>query len=286
MNENSQTNGRAPRRQRGLTLIELVVVLTILVALGGVLVPVIGNALTRSHVATCATNFPEVTKLMIAANSTLGTYGSGWTTGVFVTGAAAGGDAAVNTVLNPAGVTDSLNVDTLTDDQKEALADIGIGAVCDHSDTSIDEFDVTFNSGIEDNCVALVDAAGDAVVADVHVLELTQDQWEGINLPDPTTIGGAGSAYIWLGLDKTWTLLGTLTPEPPVHFGDTEGALPNEVYSRFGGIFLIDDDATADNSNATARFTRVSYNITGDDAFETADNHIGIHWQEVHGSGI
>ncbi|MCG8508329.1 MAG: hypothetical protein MI741_03790, partial [Rhodospirillales bacterium] len=86
--------------------------------------------------------------------------------------------------------------------------------------------------------------------------------------------------------DKTWSLLGTLTPEPPVHFGDTEGALPNQVYSRFGAIFLIEDDGVAGNGGASARFTRVSYNIEGEDGFETADNHIGIHWNEVHGSGL
>ena len=282
MKLDTQTPRYTPKRVRGLTLIELVVVLTILVALGGILVPVIGNALTRSHVSTCATNFAEVSKMMIAANSTLGTYGTGWTTGVFVSTAVDNADRPVNAVLGTAAGTATLGAAALTDDEKEALAGIGITAVCDHSATSANEFNVTFNPGVEDNCVALVDTDGNAVTETVHVITLSADQATGINLP----AAGANNKYIWLGLDRTWSLLGTLTPEPPVHFGDTEGALPHQVYSRFGGIFLIEDDDTGNNSNATARFTRVSYNLTGDDSFETGDNHIGIHWTDVQGSGL
>ena len=262
MHVTSQTLGRAPRRQRGLTLIELVVVLTILIAVGGILVPVIGNALTRSHVATCATNIPEVSKMLVAANATLGTFGTNWNTGVF--GAGTNADEAVNDVFGPkTGLTGEVRL--LTTAEATSLDDAGIGNICDHADQTTAEFNVTFNNFSDTQCEAPADT--------VHVIALNAAAYQAVNLPAPT------GAYIWLGIDKNWSLLGTMTPEPPVHFGDTAGALPHEVYSRFGAVFEV--------GNGPATFKRVTYNIEGAaDSFETADNHVGIHWQEVHGTGL
>ena len=53
----------APRRghpRSGLTLTELVVVLTILVALGGLIIPMLPNFLAKTHYAKCATTIPEM----------------------------------------------------------------------------------------------------------------------------------------------------------------------------------------------------------------------------------
>ncbi len=53
-----------PRQGRrcGLTLMELVVVLLILAALAGILVPMLPNMLSRAHTATGATNTGELAK--------------------------------------------------------------------------------------------------------------------------------------------------------------------------------------------------------------------------------
>src|SRR5438067_1586594 len=50
--------------RRGLTLIELIVVLVILVALAGILIPMLPNMLSRSHTATGATNNSEINKFV------------------------------------------------------------------------------------------------------------------------------------------------------------------------------------------------------------------------------
>ncbi|MEM8885815.1 MAG: prepilin-type N-terminal cleavage/methylation domain-containing protein [Planctomycetota bacterium] len=257
--------------RRGLTLIELVVVLTILVALGSLLVPIIGNALTRSHVATCATNIPEISKALIFAQATSGDFGDGWTTGVF--GAGADAPNPVNAVVGLANTDGdpttvvTLAAAVLTADEAAALNDLGINNVFNHGDpTLVDGYDVTFNNGLTG--VPLDDT--------VPIITLTIEQVDGLSLP----AAGANQKYVWLGIDKSWTQIGTITPEPPVHFGDTPGAYPNEVYSRFGAIFLLEDDPAITGDGA-ASFQMVSYNLTGDDAFETADNHIAIHWDEV-----
>ena len=48
--------------RRGLTLLELVVVLAILVAIGGLVVPLLGNYLHRANIASCTVNIPEMDK--------------------------------------------------------------------------------------------------------------------------------------------------------------------------------------------------------------------------------
>jgi Tfp pilus assembly protein PilE len=52
----------AIRRRAGLTLMELVVVLVILVALAGIVVPMMPNLLTNAHDATVTTNISEVNR--------------------------------------------------------------------------------------------------------------------------------------------------------------------------------------------------------------------------------
>lgn len=251
---------RAANR-RGLTLIELVVVLTVLVSLGSLLVPIVGNALTRSHVATCAQNIPAINRMLSTAIVTTGSYGDGWSTGVFDSAATTVGDAAVNDVdgaVVAGGGTSTLVVDQLTTAEAGVLADVGITQLFDHGDPAVvTDYDVTFNNGLTAN--ASVDGA--------HVIVLTPAQYGGLSLAAPE------GRYIWLGIDKSWTGIGTLCPEPPVHFGDTPGAYPNECYSRFGAVFDVSSEA--------AVFKTVTYNLDGSDAFETADNHIAIHWNEV-----
>ncbi len=249
-------------RHAGLTLIELVVVLTILVALGGVLVPVVGNSLTRSHVATCAVNYPELTKILIQMEATRGDLGDGWTTGVFDSDGSPVNNSALNTDGGGGGAG-ILATGTLTADEVTALTDYGITTVWNHGDPTASDYDVTFNPGL----------TSEAITAATQVIVLTDSQAQDIYLQ----VGGS-EKYIWLGIDKTWDALGDVTPEPPVHFGDAEGSLPTQSYSRFGAIFQVADA----DGDPMAEFKRVSYCIDGS-AFETGDNHIGVHWQDVHG---
>lgn len=242
---------------RGLTLIELVVVLTILVALGGLLVPMVGNALTQSHLATCTANFAEVTKMLYRAQAVNGTMGDGWTNPA----AAAASDTTLAANIDFAG-----KLGTLSDEEIAALGELGM-VNFSSIDTSVDDYNVTFNNGV----------GATAVLADdTDVVILGTDDTEGLYLPNDN-----GEKYVFFALDKTWSLLGTLCPEPPVHFGDTEGALPHQVYSRWGGIFKVGEGLDADYAALpVAEFQRVSVHIGG--AFETSDNHSGVYWQEVH----
>ncbi|MEM6692903.1 MAG: prepilin-type N-terminal cleavage/methylation domain-containing protein [Planctomycetota bacterium] len=263
---------RAKNDQRGLTLIELIVVLVILVGLGGLLVPAISNALTRTHVATCAQNIPEITNTLFRLNTLTGSYGDGWSTGVYGTGAT-NADQPVNNFLadgTTARTGAVLTSGTLSADQVDALNGLGIVNVFDHAPETSADFNVTFNNGIEPN-----GATSETLATTTQVIILSDAQAQGVYLQT-----GGSEQYIWLGLDKSWTGLGTVAPEPPVHFGDNpDGGLPDQTYSRFGAIFQVADAA----GDPVAEFKRVTYSLDGD-AFETADDHIGIYWDEIDAS--
>ncbi|MEM6257681.1 MAG: type II secretion system protein [Planctomycetota bacterium] len=248
----SNLQGRKLAKQRGLTLIELIVVLTILVALGSLLVPVIGSALTRSHVATCSANIPEVFENLQRQFVLTGDYGDNWTTAV-VTGTAAGAGNSVNGNTTVA----------LTDGEVDSLNEVGIENVFNHVPDTTTGYIETFNC--LDPTVENLAAGSVVILADGADL-----------LP----ASPANSRYIWLGIDSPWEGIGVVTPEPPTHFGDTPGAYPDEVYSRFGAIFRVYDTGTGDDATP-AELIRVTYSLEGGTAFETADNHIGIYWDEV-----
>ncbi|MEM1228570.1 MAG: prepilin-type N-terminal cleavage/methylation domain-containing protein [Planctomycetota bacterium] len=247
---------RAKQGRRGLTLIELIVVLVILVGLGGLLVPTISNALSRTHVATCATSFPEVHQMIQRRLAETFDIGTGFDTAVTTAGAA----------VNSSGGT--LTIRTLDANEVAALSALGITTVFD-SDPTVAGYNPTFSIG----------ATSETVAVGTQVIELTDAQAQSIFLPTDN-----GEIYIWLGIGRTWTGLSELAPEPPTHFGDTNGVLPDQAYSRFGLVIQLgenDNAATpAFEAFEQAEYKRVSYSLDGD-AFETGDNHIEVYWEDV-----
>ncbi|MEM8666805.1 MAG: prepilin-type N-terminal cleavage/methylation domain-containing protein [Planctomycetota bacterium] len=237
---------RAHQTKRGLTLIELIVVLVILVGLGGLLVPVISNGLERTHLATCAQSFPEVAQMIGRRVTTGGDVGDGWDTGVF--------DATGNRVNGgAAGATISAN-------QVAALNALGITTVNNHGDPSTADYNVTFAPFY----------VTETLTASTELIVLDAAQILALNLD-------AGGTYVWLGIGPGWEGMRDDAYETPVHFGDTDGLLPHQVYSRFGGIFQVAD---AGGDFERAEFKGCSYSLDGT-AFETGENHIALHWQEV-----
>src|SRR6266446_306962 len=65
-------------RRRGLTLIELIVVLMVLVALAGILVPMLPSMLTRAHVAAHVTNVVEIAKAITTYQALNSGYPDQW----------------------------------------------------------------------------------------------------------------------------------------------------------------------------------------------------------------
>ena len=69
---------RPGTQRRGLTLIELIVVLMILIALAGVLIPMLPSMLTRAHNSTSATNLGEICRAITTYQQLNGQYPNNW----------------------------------------------------------------------------------------------------------------------------------------------------------------------------------------------------------------
>ncbi|MEM1222415.1 MAG: type II secretion system protein [Verrucomicrobiota bacterium] len=267
MNKNKQIIHRISKKS-GLTLIELLVVLVILIATGSLLVPTIKDALTRSHVSTCATSFPEVHQMMQRVQLEFGEFGTDFDSGIYTGGTDPVNNSTATFTLTGGGAngTGALTTTTLTANEAASLAAVGITTVVDHAAAPTN---VTFS----------IDGVQRTLGDGSALLTLTLAQAQDVFLPATDDgSGGITEKYVWFGIGRDWSLLGDLAPEPPVHFGDTSGVLPDEVHSRFGVIMEVFDEA-----DARAEFKRVSYCIDGE-GFETGDNHIEVYWQEVAGN--
>lgn len=256
---------RATKTRRGLTLIELIVVLVILIGLGGLLVPAITNALTRTHVSTCAQNFSEITQALLRHDALNGGFGSQWDTGaVGATGGQHINDAEATLATSP-----------VTVDDVNALNAAGILSVVPFA-TGVTEATATFGEDRYDAVFPLVNGGTPAAptAPAVNLVALTADQAEDLGLE----VG----RHFWLGLGTNWTGLRDQAFESPVHFGDTPGRLPNQVYSRFGAVFTVGVGPAATLTPLErARFRGVTYTLNGEE-FEVSDEHIGIYWNEVN----
>ncbi|MEM1293851.1 MAG: type II secretion system protein [Verrucomicrobiota bacterium] len=255
-------NLRRRAKQAGLTLIELLVVLVILTGIGGLLIPTINSALSRTHVATCAQTFPEVHQMIQRAQlENPGSFGTDFDSGITT-----GTSTPVNSVTGG-----TLAAVDLTDGEALALAAVGITSVVDHA---VAPPNITFDIGATQRLLVNNVTTPTAASTTPAVITLTDDQAESIFLE-----AGGSEKYVWFGIGRDWTLLGDVAPEPPAHFGDTPGALPDQVHSRFGVIFQVADAAGA--ALSAAEYKRVSYCLDGD-GFETADGHVEVYWEELN----
>ncbi|MEM9282044.1 MAG: type II secretion system protein [Verrucomicrobiota bacterium] len=250
-------NLRRRTHQAGLTLIELLVVLVILTGLGSLLLPTINDALTRTHLATCSANFPEVHSMVQRALFDGGNIGNDLESGVVTTGA---GGNSVN----------GYTVGTLTDPEIDALNYIGLTHVVDHALASETGYDPTFN--IRGN-PATVTREEITTATELIVLDGDEANDAGLYLPQ----ADSDDNFVLLMIGRDWSRLGQFAPEPPVHFGDTPGNLPNEVHSRFGILLQVSEDGSA---LTAARFTTVGIGLDGT-SIETRDAHTEVYWVEV-----
>jgi type II secretory pathway pseudopilin PulG len=252
------------RNRKALTLIELVVVMTILIALAGLLIPTFAAMLTRGHTSTCSTNIGECSKAIqqyqqlyggypsnmdaLSDGTTLINYlangaalpvsnggpgtnqGAGQITGITLTAAEAGTPTAPGTLTNAG----------LATVQKMFAAWPGTAG----------GFDPTFNyyadyanPGLA-SANALTLTAGSVVggldpTANPNAVAICQK----LNLP-------LTGRYIVLGIGPRCSMVGRTMQSPPVHFGDTPVLNPEFGYERICAVFEISDTANPNFTTA------------------------------------
>ena len=233
--------------RNALTLLELVVVLVILVAMAGLLVPLLPGMISRAHTSEHGTNCVEIAKQVRDVQRHQSRLPG--PTGFLVghrwnrvstklpsggTGGACGGDLAAASLA-------SLNANTLA-----ALNNVGITSVWDLNDSSTDLLDPTqCYSGTTPRTLA--SSGSVATLSPTASARLYNDP--------PTAGGTATGTYVVFGLGTKASMIGKPggITEPPLHFSDDAASAgdPTKTYGRYALVFLIPGAATA---NTQAQF--------------------------------
>lgn len=226
-------------RRTGLTLIELVVVLTILVALGGIAAATLPNMLNRTHVATVASSLPTIDasiRQSILLNS--GQMGDRFD-GLVTTGLSGTPAAFVN-------ASGAYATHALAGNDVAALNGVGITQLVPADDTVTN---ATFE-GHQGAAVTLADGLN-VCTLDGSVRDgILQNVWN--YTADPA------AQYIVMGLGAQCSLVGAnedaFFSEAPLHAVDAHSERADNAYARVMVVVELTDAGTAD---AEARYIGV-----------------------------
>jgi prepilin-type N-terminal cleavage/methylation domain-containing protein len=213
--------------RHAFTLIELIVVLTILVGLAGILIPAVTNMIGRTSRSSSAVNIAEISSAIQRYEAIYLSYPNNFDS---LMQDLIGTD--LNTLSSGLGATTpdvQLDADTLA-----TLSAAGITAVGVH-----DEDDATFH-------VPTITALTDTT----YLKGLSTAKQQALGLETTGVLG----KYVVLGIGSKCTLNGKTMIDAPVHFPRDTTSNPEEMYSRFLAIFQITDGTDA---LARARFVGV-----------------------------
>ena len=225
------TRSRSAAARRGLTLLELVVVLVILIGLAGIVVPMLPSMLGRTETASGATNHVEIGKWIQTYEQLYQGYPKDWD-------ALTDGTVKIAYVRGGAGVTLDAG---LTAGEAAALTACGISRLQKMVDgtsgsSATPPTNKTFDPYDNDDYAAngLTPAAG------VKLVVLTDAGKKSLNLSDGTLNTGK---YVVFGFGKRATILGKVTANAPVVFRDDGNKTPDKVYCRYGVVFEVTNSA-------------------------------------------
>lgn len=251
------------RASRGLTLIELIVVLVVLTAVAGIVLPRLPDMIFRTHNATSATSMHELIK--------------GFDTQVIETGdepdqfdnlidGGVSGGSLINFLMgmpaNP--VAGDLDVLTLTQEDVDALNAAGITSVMPlKNDDGSAGWTPTYNPYLSGTPEVL--AAGDTVsAADPAVVNQL--------FPAFPDTGG----YVCLGIGSACTVVGEgISTDAPVHFAQSESMNAANRYNRFVVMYQI-----RDGSGSIPIARRVGFAAPMGIGLTTGGGHIELSYDE------
>lgn len=225
-------NPRTARHGRGLTLLELVIVLAILTALAGMVVGSFPNLLRQTSAAAGAAGASEINAAMLYFRTNKGRYPDGYDSLM----------EAPYTLLKslPKGSYHQLKPKDLDNADRPFLSAVGIRTTWRH-DTTNDSVGVTYRPLTS---IKTFDAtAGGFAADDVAAIDTTKIDVDDLFGPG-TQKGGINEIFAVFGLGPKCTLVGGEGGilSAPVTFGITEATNPLEVYQRYGLVFRFDRD--------------------------------------------
>ena len=216
--------------KRGFTLIELVVVLMVLIALAGILLPQFSGIITRTHTAAGSTNLSEINKAVTLYQvKTLKGYPDKLDVPLDSTG-------ALSDTLQPGGPADMTPI-ALDAKQIASLSSAGINTaypLLNLAALAANNRSATFSGNDLDPSHTIsynAGASGSGKNA-VQVSDARVQAEFGISLQG----AAAGESYVIFGLNDSCTAVPTALQSAPVHFDQTD---PSLVYSRYFLVFAI-----------------------------------------------
>jgi prepilin-type N-terminal cleavage/methylation domain-containing protein len=238
MNVLQRTRNQAAR---GLTLIELVVVLAILVALVGLVLAFFPGLLGRASKSTSASSIQDVARAVQINYTSQLTYGTGYDSLLNA------GGATLYSGLTAAASNQMARV-TLSATDAPALTALGINQIYHLTSTPTD---ATFNVTQVATPVAIVSTAPVATISSTAIQNLVRGNYVVQGTP----------VYVVLGVNKAASIVGgnSILQDAPVRSGANANENPTTSYQRYGLVFLIDGVTTR-----TARFLgAVAFSSTG-----------------------
>ena len=250
--------------RRGLTLIELVVVLAILVALAGLIIGNFPGLIKRASRSSSASSVGDINRAVQVDYTTLLKYPNDMDSLL-----QSGGTVYAN-LPNVGGtpVGGLISAGALTSAEVNALASVGITRSFQMDVPT--PTDVTWKS--TDSGTALFNgAAGANLVATISSNTAYATFGPGV----VNTTADGGSRYLVFGLGNRCTLVGPSKNmfEAPVRFGESAAHNPKDYYQRYALVFALDAVGTA---------TKVRY--VGSAAIEAtglsvSDGNLQQYWQ-------
>lgn len=256
-----------PAVRRGLTLIELVVVMVILAAVAGIILPLLPNMITRAHTTTSATNNGEIAKAIQTYEGVYLSYPNNFDSLVDTTGAlpsylpgspsfTGGTNPDLTTIATPsAGIVSALNaagITTMAQMQSSGSGDFSPTFFPYGNSSSVTPTPTTISTS-----TPLAAITGTAAVREFA-------------LP----AAAVGTQFVVFGLGSRTSMQGKTMQDAPVHFSDEATSAPNRAYARNGVVFQVTDSAGTPLDKARL------IGVIGfhPDAIATTNDHLAEYW--------
>lgn len=251
---------RRDSRRRGLTLVELIIVMMILVALAGVLIPLLPSMLTRAHVSAHTTNVTELDKAIVTYQNLNNGYPDQWdslTDGTALITYLPGGVLDPQTPPANGQAGGELQAALPTDAEVTALQSAGISKV--HLMVGTPQgtpgdggvFDPTFDyyaSPAITTGGASTATPIDSTTTQLAFLDPANNPQALARLQTDYPSFSTTARYVVFGIGPRCSLIGRGAVTSPVHFGDTPSVTPEFGYNRFAAIFKVSDTTVPINS--------------------------------------
>ncbi|HEX4132459.1 MAG TPA: type II secretion system protein [Pirellulales bacterium] len=266
---------------------ELVVVMVILIALAGMLLPLFPNMLNRAHTSSSATSGAELSKAIQTYQALYYTYPNLLDNLVI-------GTSTFSYLLgfdnSPSG---NLYVGTLTDGTDAALSNVGLNyaaqvaaaATAANGTGSVPVYNPTFfpynaipaltYSAATSTSAAITTpiGAGTTLTSGMSVAMLGTQSIADLALTQ-------GASYVVFGVGSYTTMSGKTIDDAPVHFDDDPTANPNLAYARFGVLFQVTDYTGAALPQALYAGA-VSFHPLSDGGVVGTDAHIEEYFNNI-----